>query len=237
MDVSGFLSVYFSDWVGWMSGLCSVGLTVWGFARPKNDPKKPFIIVAIIVAFLIAPIHVWTNEHRAKEKLQAALDDKTPKLALLIHGVGTGHDPQRNGVVSVLASIELTNKGEPSMADQWTVDVITSTGRVLRGRLVYMSPKASITLEGITSGPPSFATDPIEEKAMEKPLTSGTKLNGNINAIFPDATLDEIRTPGGKVVVTCRDILDKEAKAEFKITTERAHNWGIFPGMTPPETK
>lgn len=233
MDVSGFLSVYFSDWVGWMSGLCSVGLTVWGLARPKNDPKKPFIIVAVIVAFLIAPIHVWTNEHRANEKLQAALNDKTPKLSLLIHGIGTGRDPQ--GVAVVLISLELTNRGEPSMADHWTVNVITNTGKVLQGRLMYLSPKASITLEGLASGP--FPTDPIAEKAMEKPLTSGTKLNGNIGVIFRGATLDEIRTPGSKVIVTCNDILDKEVKAEFKITSEFSRNWGVYPGMTPPESK
>jgi hypothetical protein len=58
MNMVGFLSAYFSDWVGWMSGLFSVTLAIWGFIRPKADPKRRFIVTAAIVAFLVAPIHI-----------------------------------------------------------------------------------------------------------------------------------------------------------------------------------
>jgi hypothetical protein len=33
------IGALFSDWVGWMSGLGSVILSIWGFARPQRQSE------------------------------------------------------------------------------------------------------------------------------------------------------------------------------------------------------
>ena len=46
MDISAFFRAFFSDWVGWMSGLGSIALTLFGLFLPSANQKRAFYLAA-----------------------------------------------------------------------------------------------------------------------------------------------------------------------------------------------
>lgn len=109
MDLSGFLSAYFSDWVGWMSGPFSIVLVILGFYKKEANQKRLFWIAAGL-AFLVAPVHIWTSEHKAR---LLAEDKSKPKLELNVISFYGG---MVEGKPSLLFQVSLRNLGAPSIA-------------------------------------------------------------------------------------------------------------------------
>jgi hypothetical protein len=69
MDIAGFFSALFSDWVGMMSGIASVILAIIGFVqKPRNQPhrfwtERWLFWAAVRLASFFGPLRQFSLAH------------------------------------------------------------------------------------------------------------------------------------------------------------------------------
>lgn len=224
MDPIGFLVAYFSDWLGWMSGLFSVALAIWGFVRPKSDPKRGFIIAAAGVALLIAPIHIWTIEHRARLFAEESLASRLPKLSLHIVEAATG---MVNNQVFLLLTVRIRNMGTPSVADTWEIHLISADGQSCRFLKRLIPPN------GINLGTKHIsASDAIYDKVVSNPIPEGGQQVGVILYQVDGISNANLASESNSLRLSVRDVTGKLVISD----SFKGERIGLqyYPGMSHP---
>ncbi len=208
MDIQGFIVAFFTTWVGWMSGLVSVILTFAGFRGHANHKKLYFI--AACICFIIAPIHIWTVEHRARLRAE---DVSKPKLKATILGNMVGTNKIGQTVLTIFALI--VNRGAPSIATSEKLIVKLQDGRQIIAKMM-MPPLSPVVHMGGAKGYPDVvlkSSDYLPNKALDQPIAQGSGKEGWMMFIVPEASRDELESDGAELLFQCRDIDGKPVDA------------------------
>jgi hypothetical protein len=205
MDFGNFLSALYADWVGLMSGIASLILTVTGFFQKEDQRRRLFWILALL-CFLIASVRIWTSEHH----LRVQLEDHNPHLnALVRHAFLHYYD---NNAAVLLVLLEIGNPGDkPSVARDFTLTLRTGSAQAL-----VHHPNSALNFE---LGPASNNTrmvvlgeELLQHRCSTTPIISG--------AVSIGWLLFDIRGhPEGEVLhasITFKDILDQPHSISLK---------------------
>ena len=229
MDFSAFLSAYFSDWVGWMSGIGSVVLAVWGFLRPRRDQKRSFLFMAAAIAFIVAPIHIWTLEHRARLNAE---DVSKPKLSAAIDVTMWG---SINGFSSLTLDVSLMNTGAPSIARYQKLLVTLPSGKELTAKILPMSSEESIPIPGPPGMPPMTlkSDEYLVRRALNSPIPQGGGISGWIRFVVPDAPLGSFDHPGTRLTLKFLDVDFRNPVTATDILTGRSDTGNVYIPSVP----
>jgi hypothetical protein len=119
MDLQGFFSAIFTDWVALMSGITSVVLTILGVVRKWDTLPRRVLWIAALICFFFAAARVWTAEHRVRLAAEKHLEELTiPKFRGAISFVAAA--PGEKGSIVTLAVV-IYNDGAPSFAENFRV--------------------------------------------------------------------------------------------------------------------
>lgn len=124
MDFVSFVSAMLKDWVSLVSGVASVVLSTMGAIKKKELPRWAWWTAAAI-CFLLAPVRIWTTEHRRADKLQAIIDQQVnPQFTCTINQIAQATADQfSQGNSLVILIVTLRNTGAPSAADDYSLKV------------------------------------------------------------------------------------------------------------------
>jgi hypothetical protein len=206
MDISAFFAAYFSDWVGYVSGPGSVFIGLYGAFREQANHRRLFIVVAII-CFFIAPIHIWTVEHRAK---LYAEDIRTPRVSANITEVDTADTKSWPGKAVMIITLRLFNAGAQSVVHDYHIEVDTRKGKFY-GQLAQVPNTMSY---GNKFDVPDAGKFSLAENTANDPLPNGGSRAGILIFVF-DMPLDDLRTYT-KFVITFKDVLQQTYKTEHQ---------------------
>ncbi len=216
MDLQGFFSAIFADWVALMSGIASVVLTILGVVRKWDTLPRRVLLIAALVCFFFAAARVWTGEHRARLLAESHLEELTkPKLSCEFGWVIAGnmiHDPVEAPIkeqpdLDVLAALIIKNLGAPSIAKAFTATVILSSGRTIEGNMRTVPNK--VTMQTPQGEPRTFfREDALYDKAYS-PIQKGSEITGTLNFRLAGTNNGEFFKPGGKLIIRFMDVTGK----------------------------
>lgn len=201
MDISAFFRAFFSDWVGWMSSLGSIALTLFGIFRPSANQKRAFFLAAA-VCFVVTCIHIWTIEHRARLRAE---DIKKPRLAARIVGSMTARNDHGQAILTLTILIE--NRGAPSVVFAETVTIKLKNGKEIQPSLM-LPPLQNIILQG-AKGSQNITlkgSDYLLNKAIDQPIVRGGAVIGWMMFVLPEISQETFLSQSPEVLFKCEDV-------------------------------
>lgn len=218
MDLKDFINALVGDWVALMSGIASVVLTIVGIAKKWKQVPRWTFWAAAVVCFFFASARVWTTEHRARLQAEKHLEQMTiPKLNsqfsnLITTQFNRGKDENSDVIVSGV----ITNRGGPTVLNNWKFGVRFSDGSFVAGETLLPIPRGGhITLgKGIV-----FDGDRWwPSQAESNPIVTGGAASGWIYFLFRNLSQEQFwsRHPVS-AILNVTDITGKEWTFEEKI--------------------
>ncbi len=196
------------------------------------------ILAFILVAFFMA----WRDKHRELLTAQKALAEKTqeladerqksqPELSGFIDEIAMGHPPDGSNQTAVFLKVSVRNKGAPSVAEAWTVNVeVPGKGNF---HCQIMHSDTAFTLMRSDGGPPMVYTpgETIYDKTASPVEHNGMK-RGILASTLQGLKQEEVWQAGTVIRVTFEDINGKVIPFERTMTAEKNQPM-YYPGVKP----
>jgi hypothetical protein len=217
-SVIPYLSDMFRHTVGKLTGFLSIALGLAPevfpdfFAGDRGLLHAQFVWwIASAVAFFLASMAAWSEQHEALLKCQKQLDDRQPKLELLLEVTYRDYNSEKNHTNYMMSGV-LFNRGAPSIASGWTAtykrpsvpDELMSR-RYLGNPFVIKAEDGEVSLTNSSLLPTKTGTDP---------LMNGAARSGRIYFTLPGNRLNE---NDFEIEVTCFDILCQPCKSIYRL--------------------
>jgi hypothetical protein len=228
MDILGFTTAFLSDWVGWMSGLFSVILTIVGF-RVQAQTHKRLFWASGLLCFFVASIHIWTIEHSKYEAAMGELKNSRPNLSAYVNQVATGtisEDGQDSSMVYLIVSIA-NSGGSDSVANRFKLTAEVPGKGNVEGVLTLIPKlqRVSVGNQYLDMAPSNL----LPQKCEETPIPRGGMRRGWLFYLFPKLTLDEIRS--AKLTLKFLDVREVEYSANANLNGPEDEGARAFPGI------
>lgn len=219
MDFAGYFAALQSDWVGLMSGVGSIVLTLLGF-RWKDHVRRTFWICGL-VCFVLASIRVWTTEHRKVSDLSS------PRIEGTIEQMDLG---TVEGKPMVMFWVSLRNRGTDSIVDHYTLTVTMNNGELASGTRTRIPQSVTFADRDLKfDNADSMA---IYEKTSEQPIVRGGARSGIIEFLLdPRFPLDKYRQKGTRFNISCADINESISQFGFSLTRDGWDDVGKMKGF------
>jgi hypothetical protein len=232
-DFSTFIQAIGQHWVVLMSGIVSVGISIWQYIKHRQLHEKLFWWVGVLCLFF-ACFLAWRDEHRALADEQKK---NSPVLVGTIDetefmGNTNGSPPQ----LAAFIQFSIRNLGMPSIAEKFYLNLFVD------GKKFFIPDRAvPPAIELVTLNPPYKLTfhqnDMIYEKTIS-PLPTGGMVRGWLYFDVTEAHLDRNALNDTNVlwVVAFRDVTGKE----YFVTNYNhriASGPGYFPGSEFPVSR
>lgn len=182
-----YLQMIVSHWVSLMSGVISVLLWAIGaFAEPMPISLRwSFLGLAAPVLF-VACFLAWRRS--------------MPHFVSSIEQTIFGQSNATTTGLFLIVSIR--NRGEPSIAEKWSIKIKLPDGRVIEGAKTFigghqLEDRGNITVLEEKEG--------LYNKTMQ-PTPRGGMVRGYLSASFADFPMDVIRPLGAEIVVEFADV-------------------------------
>jgi len=222
--------------VGLMSGILSVFREAMRIYRGEAIPQRSLFWHCILLAFILSMgILLWQKSNQITE-LQGQLDSlNKPQLSLTIDELGTGEMVEGNGSRNpgVFLIANLTNKGAPSIAEGWKLQITLLDGRSGEFLPTYMAPDQTISGSKNVVGNDwkMSMADALYAKA-NKPIQRGDKVRGILIFNTPSFKVEDMRKQGVKYTLRCTDVNGIKIQYDFTFTgTPVEHHY--YPGLSP----
>ena len=246
-----FVGEVFNSWVEKLGIVFTLLPLIEKVPRIKSSLKnRPVLEVVGSLLWVLALVCVfwgfysaWLTHYNAEKDLQGKLSDlTTPQLKLQIDELAVGEttkEPTLINVPGVFLIASLTNEGAPSVADNWSLEIVFLDGHS-SGRLPaeYLDPKRTVSgRQSQTRQPWKMPNDPLYEKAS-KPIERGSRVRGTMVFIGQSLSLNKMKEPGTRYVLRCLDVHGKEVRGDDLYNPGNSlQNPVYFPGLgaLPPQ--
>jgi hypothetical protein len=191
-----------------------------------------WIVIAIVawVPFFVfhlftTPHAMWKEEHTKYDQQKALVDSEHSKLLacqdnnkpdfypILQYSPAIGRPLQYPNSTSITVLLRLVNRGAPSVTQGWKLQVQLADGSIHEGLKVIPSFDDLSAATGTSFKHPQFVLrgkDDIEEKTAEIAIERGGSRSGFITFLLKDVNYLVPRQKGTKIVLSFRDIYEKE---------------------------
>jgi hypothetical protein len=192
-----------------------------------------FILAGAIIAFIVAPIHIWTAEHHARLDAE---QKSQPRLVARIDDLNIGDAPpnaagKKSEARLLLLVVDIRNLGAPSIVDgpEFRLDL----PEFANCKFLYEAiPENGVRTEG--PRPRSFPRNSaLYYKATTTPIPTGGKVVGALFFSTQCVDRETLFRDRSHLKLTLQDVTGKEVVVE-NIAKEVTAGDVIFPGLTPP---
>lgn len=220
MDLRGFFTAIFTDWVSLMSGIASVTLTILGVVRKWDAFPRRALWVAALICFFFASTRVWTEEHRSRLTAEQHLQDLTiPILSGVINFVSVAPTAnQADSIVTLVATLK--NSGAPSVADDVSMRIRLKNNREIRLTMMGVQ-KGDIQLGSDQIGKSMVMLRPedyLSAKAIAQPIAKGGAAQGWTWGLARGATKAQVIEPGTTIILSFTDVTGKNCEISRVMT-------------------
>jgi hypothetical protein len=223
MDIPGFLKAVSSDWVALMSGVGSIAMLILGITvfHKKSIPRWLVLVVAA-VCLVCASARVWTTENRKYQaEIKIEEDKNKPGLSATLDGVAIAPGRPPHDCV-VTAWMTIRNVGAQSIAENFTLKVVTTSGMISHGTYVSPPPENERINLGIgekdTSTALLFRKDSLALKATETPIQHNGEASGFLMFYISGVDRNELKEKGSIIELEFTDIFGKSYTASRAMT-------------------
>jgi hypothetical protein len=218
VDIWSFFVALLSDWLVWMSGLGSVALTTWTLLRPTINKKRACLVLAA-VCFIIANVHIWTKEHRARLRAE---DGSKTALVVKIDEVMVG---KISGQMALTVVAEAINHGAPSIYRFESLSVILPNGKRITGKIFLPPPIPYLKLSGSQGTPDLYLrrSDYLNDKGIGPPISRGGSIAGWIIVVLPNIELESMPRDT-RIILEGTDAYERRISAETPLSGEDPWN-------------
>jgi hypothetical protein len=225
--------------IGVLSGIVWVvreGVMIY---YPEQANRRYAFWAFVRIAFVIAVVMMWLNEHSKVTQLIKLYQETTmPKLEGEIYQTITGQiagtlkdGTQRLGPTGVLLVVSIRNRGADSIAEGYKLQVFDPNSNLIgNGSLQLIPPRFSLGDINLTN------EALLVNKTEEIPIPKGGSRKGYLFFIVKDVDVGQLQNLGTKFVISFQDIAGKPYSAQAVVT----HNtittepfW--FPGTPFPK--
>lgn len=165
-------------WVTLMSGVVSLLVGLWyRFGPSRRDLTNRAFIGVGAACIMLASYQAWMDEHQA---LLAERVLHSPRLEIELLEASLFSkldDPNSTGILLIA---NLNNRGAPSVASHWELDVEIPNNPMLKADLGYMKTD-EIRMQRFPGDPEMrqlFASDLLYDKAGSNPIPTGGSVTG-----------------------------------------------------------
>ena len=221
-DVLGFFRAVLGDSISLMSGIVSIGLTIWGFSKNKEQQRKMFGIASAAV-FIIACVRVWSIEH---EKVEAA----HPKLSLSVVDAAMVPVPQQRfeiGQAVVYVGMNINNTGAPTSLYNWDFTVQDEAGNKFGSTPIQVQD--GMTLHFVGEGRDRRLALTNDLSGLDQPITMGQRIGGYVMAVVSGISDTDASRFKGRITVTAKDAWEKIHTVETSISPNHISELYIVP--------
>ena len=214
--------------------------------RGRNVSSQ-WLVYAGCIAFCFGAYKAWEGERTNNTALMAANASLNQQLASLVQpdlhldidNIGTGNLKPGNILgVGLMVTANLTNKGAPSVADGWTLEIKFADGRDFKGTPDYINPQKNISWDDPGKSYISSADDALYNLAATNPIQRGARVRGRLIFIVPFSIKDLIHR-GNMFILRCQDIDGKviEGSRTPDFIGDSTDKYPYFPGLPAVQVK
>jgi hypothetical protein len=220
-----FIVAVLASWVSLMSGIASVLFAIWlDRAKQSSIPSKVFWAVGILSIF-VAFYQAWKKEHAAVVALRRSHEYNLQ--GSIIDAVSR----ELAGHTVFIARIEISNLGQPTIVDNYEMDLETSSGK-FTGKVFIPMQDTMLVFPG--AGQLLLNRDGcIVEKTASTPLQTGMKVGGYLGV-----TIDELNWKAlneSVITIKFKDISHNQYRVSLDTTGRgKAERLAYIPSIGGP---
>lgn len=215
-EIGPYLADMFRHTVGKLTGFLSIVLGIAPIAYPPFFAGDQGILhtrsiwwIAASIAFFLASMAAWSEQHAVLLAYQKELDDRQPKFELAIANLNREYNAEKNET-NYMLSVILLNRGASSVAVGWAAiyqhkeepDEIMKN-QYLGKPYILTQPDGKVTLTNESL---------IQTKTLTHPLGSGDARTGRILFALSG---NRLGTKDFKIELSCYDIARKRYTALY----------------------
>jgi hypothetical protein len=217
-EIGTFLWEVINSWAGYTTGGLIVAL-LWLWSTLKQKPTPRLLAIGVAILFLLSAFfNAWRSQYDARNAVekdkQAALEKfkalTIPNLSGDIDFVALA--PEQDGCLVTL-TIEITNKGAPSIARGFSIQIVTPSGKSFNGEPLPPPTQPIKLYSGAATSSADHLTldnaDFLPRKAVSQPIATGGAVSGFVQTLFMGITREEALVPGTVINVRFKDINEK----------------------------
>src|SRR5580693_9852215 len=118
---SGFLLAVANHWVSLMSGIASVGIALWLRFRNKTDIDSTWFWGVGFVCLFLAFFFAWQDEFEKSVELDKKIAELSETQMDFVVDAINRFPLENQTVTGVLLVLRVTNRGSPSIVDNFTI--------------------------------------------------------------------------------------------------------------------
>jgi hypothetical protein len=199
------------------------------------------VLIAIIAWIGFIPVVVYRDHQYlvgASQRIQKRLDSKNGEsgLRLNIDEMSSSRSKDRISMIVVAA---VSNVGEPSVADQWLLEMIPRSGKSIT--ILPSTINQDKPLEFHYDSGRTIAWNPKDAlylKTSSIPVPNGGKQTGFlIFTLPPSITQPQAEIPETIYRLSCMDVFGRKISTDYHMTGGRWQEMPYFPGLDQPSVR
>jgi hypothetical protein len=213
------------SWAGYTTGGVLVAL-ITVRAWLYKELSKVQALAALTFFVLFALFSSWRTEY-----LKTA-----PGLKLEINSVAVGSVGQ-TGVTGVTVFARISNLGNPTIADEWSLNFYPVGTPVKKYGPLVIHRDAPVTFRGFNGNTIEehfTAKDTLYSKTIPTPLVNGAREEGFMSFLLPDVSKGDAEKVGARYELVCRDVAGNTIRGSWVWDGSRLPGAPYVPGMDDP---
>jgi hypothetical protein len=229
MHLSEYFLAVLHHWWPLMSCAAFTILAILVELKQKTSRWAMKISLGLAVSFLLfASYQAWNDEY-----------EKThPGLRLAIDVIATARRSENAQTATIVVLASISNVGSPSIADQWTLEMIPVSGdHVTMDPSMIHQDKPFVFSYDSGQSVSYSPSDALYLKTPSAPLITGAKDTGFLIFDPPKITQPQAETTGTVYRLSCLDVFGNKVWADYTMKGGHWRAMPYLPGITEPTVK